>query len=161
MNSNSTVRLLALSPRRRKFGYAVFEGSSHLLDWGVRRWSQADVLSGIEPLLRFHWPSIIVIKLKGHEGEPHVALTCSLLRRTCGRGNIVVRCISVRVVRRYFAHFSSRTSHDIACRTAEWFPELEWNLPRKRAAWDCESHSVAAFDAIATGIAFLAQRRPL
>ena len=154
------ARLLALSARRRKVGYAVFEGRRHLLDWGVRKWTPArGVLGGIDALIRFHAPASVVVRFAASKCESmtRVEVMNRLLQRQCAFWNIAFRRLPLSLLERHFAQYSCRTKDDIARLATTWFPELSWNLPRKRAAWSSEAHSVAAFEAVATGIAYLAE----
>src|SRR5258708_33663752 len=63
------TRVLALDVRLQRFGFAVLEGSNHLLEWGVRTYPVTStnnlaktVAKRISPLLCLFMPSRLIIK---------------------------------------------------------------------------------------------------
>jgi len=59
------LRVLAIDPHPRGFGYAVFEGPATLVDWGtkdIRRDKERVALHKIGELVRQYLPTVIVVE---------------------------------------------------------------------------------------------------
>lgn len=117
------------------------------------------MVQATEILFRFHLPSIVVVKLAASRYERIAPIRSinRLIRMECRRRAIEIGFVLPRLVRGFFLRYGCKTNDDIARLIAEWFPELSWNLPRKRQPWTSEGYSVAAFEAAAIGITFLSK----
>ena len=154
------LRVLALDPMSRGFGYAVLEGPTNLVDWGIRNAPNDNprtLLAKISELIALYHPDVIVI-----EDCRHVRSR----RRQRVRGAITqvaalataetkVQLIPAALVRNVFGRGRAVTKHQIATLVAEHFPEIGYRLPPKRKPWMPEDARFAIFDAVAFGLTFL------
>ena len=163
-------RLLALEIRPRKFGFVVFEGPTRLLDWGVRSYPgrgthrRSTVTKRICVLLDLYAPSVLVMRRRDSSSRKarKVILSAVQAIRTEARSRSVkLQSVDTREIRCFFAEHGCTTKHQIASLLAEWFEELSWKMPPERKAWQSEAYIMLIFDAAATGVAFLGQRRRL
>src|SRR5689334_10261695 len=59
------LRVLAIAPSSRGFGYAVFEGKDILVDWGVKSVTEdknAQCLAKIEKMIARYEPGVMVLE---------------------------------------------------------------------------------------------------
>ena len=156
-------RLLALDIRASRFGFAVFEGPTRLLDWGVRSFGEqgeklkSTVSDRIATLLAFHRPFAVVVRLrKYHSAAHHKRLTTVLSSTRAEIGRHPTKCFAITThrVKKCFAMTHQVTKHDIATWLANQFEELSWRLPTRRQSFQSEAPIMAVFDAVANGIAF-------
>jgi hypothetical protein len=162
MNQNDQKRVLALDVRSQSFGFAVFEGSSRLLDWGVRSF-RSGVNAVKHPasqklfvLLDEFNPSAIVTREARPERKNTRASLFATMQRVATSRKIPVRFVSRETMQRAF-RVASRTRYRIACSAAERLPELASRLPPKRKIWQSEDYRMSIFDAAALGIAYFAR----
>jgi hypothetical protein len=156
-------RLLALEVRPQRIGFIVFQGTTRLLDWGVRTYGKrkSDAPSvgcaRVATLLDLYSPAVMVIRRRRTSKTPRrlINATVARLAAEARRRSISCRFVTVKEVRHFFARYDRTTKHAIASRLAEWFPDLAWKLPRKRRAWESERYNMAVFDAAATAVAYL------
>jgi hypothetical protein len=155
--------LLALEVRASRVGFAVFEGPTTLLDWGVRSFEKCNetlkssALDRIATLLEFHRPFAIALRSRVHNSAPQrkaLAMISSAIRAEAKRHSTKVIVLTARQVQSCFAQEGRITKHGIAVILAKRFEELSWKLPQRRKSYQSEAPVMAVFDAIATGIAF-------
>lgn len=156
MNRTQPERLLALDLHPSSFGFAVFDGPSELIDWGIKSSKhrgkdvKIPILQKLAGLINRHEPEIIVIKaprtalVRGH------ALVVVELAR---RHRIKMRMIPGAAIRRAFPQHS-RNKYQIATAIAEQFSELSPRLGARRKVWQSERYSMSIFDAAATGLSY-------
>ena len=163
-------RLLALEIRPRKFGFVVFEGPTRLLDWGVRSYPsrgaqrRATLEKRICVLLDLYVPSVVVMRWRdssSRKARRAILSAVQAIRTEARSRSIKLQSLNTREIRCFFAEHGCATKHQIASLLAKWFEELSWKLPPERKAWQGEAYIMLIFDAAATGIAFLDQRRRL
>jgi hypothetical protein len=151
---------LALAVHRRKIGYAVLEGPSRLLDWGVTRCTAARnhrctaVPQRLVSLLSFYQPRFVALKLvkvRGRDTERVEAVGAAIQRECAERSTRLFR-VDASAVRSFFAAHSCKTRVQIAQVLGEWFLELAWHVPPKREPWQSDSHNMPSFEAVAVGI---------
>jgi hypothetical protein len=165
MNRHHEVRILAFDVRRSRFGYALFEGPTRLLDWGASAiqpgstspTATATVSRRIAVILKIGLPAAIVVKRsrrnKRKEARNRVPIVKAILREAIAR-QIPVCFMSRKEIQQVFHIFRASTKDEIACTLVHIFPELLIRLPPKRQVWQTEQHAMIVFDAIATGIAY-------
>ncbi len=156
-------RLLALDIRASRFGFAVFESPTRLLDWGVRSFGEqgerltSAVSDRIGTLLAFHKPSAVVVRNREYhsadQNKRFVAIV-ALIKAETRRHSTKFCVLTKRQVQKRFSQSGPVTKHDIASRLAEKFDELSWRLPERRKSYQSEAPIMAVFDAVANGIAF-------
>lgn len=159
------LRLLAVDPTTRGFGFVVLEGPDSLIEWGTREAKGEKNLRSLDrigELLQLYHPGLIVLEE-----------TNTLRSRRCNRVRDLAegirdltseRKISCRHVRRgqvqaVFAQSGARTKHEIALAVADKFPELIPRLPPYRKPWMSEDERMAIFDACSFALAYFALRR--
>jgi hypothetical protein len=162
--SERHLRILAVDLSTRGFGYAVFEGSRRLLDWGVtdiRTDKERVALQKIAELIRRYEPAVFVVEDCGHAGSRRnlrirrlTEQVLALVRRSGIKGYALPRV----AVYRQFSKRGAHTKYDIASTLAREFPVLTPRLPPKRKAWQSEDSRMSIFDAAALGYTYLARR---
>jgi hypothetical protein len=162
-------RLIALEIRASKFGFAVFEGPTRLLDWGVRWFQEKDgalrstVADRIGTLLRFYRPGAVVVRVRDcHSASKSRAFTMivSSIRTETMRNSTKFGFVTIRQVREHFAPNGQTTKHGIATNIAKQFEELSWKLPNRRKSYQSEPPTMVIFDAAATGVACFGRKAP-
>jgi len=156
-------RLLALDVRTSKIGFAVFEGPTSLLDWGVRSFEKSskalrsNISDRLSVLLAFYEPAAIVIRSRSYHLPSHkctqgkiIAIIKSELRTRSKR----LKIVTTKQVRNAFAKNGEISKHDIAVRVTNQFQELAWKLPRRRKVYQSEPTAMLVFDAVANGMTY-------
>jgi hypothetical protein len=64
--------------------------------------------------------------------------------------------VSKASVKVYFAQSGRRNKYDIALAVAKCFPELAWQLPKRRKSWQSEAAAQVVFDAVAIAVVYFA-----
>jgi hypothetical protein len=160
MNATAPERVIALDLHPLSFGYALFEGSDELLDWGIKSFrhgvNAVKVPLDVKLALLFdqYEPDMVVIK------EPRAATLTTPARAILDltkRRRIPVRQISAELVRRAFAD-EHDNKYQIASSIAKRCPELSPRLGPRRKVWEAEKYSMSIFDAAALGIAYFTHK---
>ena len=165
MASKSTAsRILAIDLRSERFGFAVFEGPSRLIDWGVCLYGLSGASTAaknrLAPLLKQFRPSTIVVGIALREkalGRYGVRRILTSIRREALAYDTPVQVIEKSHVRTVFRSFHAKTKHEVAITVAQLFPELHWKLPPKRKLWQKEHYRIAIFQAVAVGYVYWQQ----
>ena len=159
--------ILALDIRPSMFGFAALEGSSRLLDWGMRRIEKGKrplrtaVTARILPLLDFHRPGYVVVRSRNYHSAAlnrRRATIVDSIRGESIRQSIKFRKLTTRQVRRQLLPGGSGTKYQIAAQMAKHFEALSWRLSHPRKPYQSESVAMLVFDAVAVGMAFLTLR---
>ncbi len=159
---NHDKRIIAIDLRSRGFGFAVFEGPTRLLDWGVRSFRQgvnavkipaSDKFAGLLDELS---PGAIVIQKDFFESKKKTGMRDALLKQAEGH-RIPIRFLTRRAVRSAFVG-SNRNKYTIAAAIAKQVPELGPRLPGVRKIWKSEDYRMSIFDAAALGVAYFQSR---
>ncbi len=159
MNQEATkiVRVLAIAPSARGFGYAVMENRV-ILECGVKRakgdknlWS----LSKIERLMKVFQPGVLVLQdmnAKGSRRAPRIKELHERIVALGGKQGRKVRLVSEKRLRMALLGDVNGTKHEMAQELARRFPtELSRKLPPKRRPWDSEDARMDMF--VAAGLA--------
>jgi hypothetical protein len=164
-------RLLALEVRLSKLGFAVFEGPTNLLDWGVRSFEKgskalpSSVSDRLGVLFAFYEPFAVVIRsrnyhLRAHERSQRKIM--KIIKSESRRHSMKFTIVTVKQVRNAFSKNGEICKHDIAMLITDQFQELSWKLPRRRKAYQSELAAMLVFDAAATGVTYFRRNaRPL
>jgi hypothetical protein len=159
------LRVLAVDPSTRGFGYAVFEAPEMLVAWGttdIRQDKERVALRKIGELLRRYEPSVLVVEDCAHVTARRTARIARLaeqmlaVARTQG---VPGYAVSRAAVYKHFAQANAQTKYEIAVALADRFPALLLRLPPKRKPWQSESPRTSIFDAAAFGLTYLETRR--
>jgi hypothetical protein len=159
---NDHKQVLALDIRSRSFGFAVFEGSNHLLDWGVKSFRPGVNAVKLPPskkllaLLDEFNPSAVVIRKPEPGRNRKRAPLLATIQRVAKYRRIPLRLVPSRAVKRTFAG-AERSRYEIAIAVAQRLSELATRLPPKRKIWESEDYRMSIFDATAIGVAYFAR----
>ncbi len=149
-------RVLALDPRPRSVGFAVFQGPGDLLDWGKRSFRggvnavRVPLGPKIARLFDQYLPEVVVAK-QSKTGRLQAIM--DEIKRQANMQKVSVRLLSDEMLARAFAG-TNDNKQQIASRITEQFPELLSILPPKRKLWQSEDYRMSIFDAAAVGIAY-------
>lgn len=153
------IRILAIAPSTRGFGFAVLEGQKTLVDWGaksVKGDKNAGSLAKVEELIARYRPGVIVLEdasAKDSRRSPRIqTLTKEIISLTATR-KITMTVFSREKVRAVFFPDGRGTKQMLAEIVAERFPdELGDRLPPKRRPWMSEDYRMDIFDAVALAL---------
>jgi len=161
------LRVLAVDPHPRGFGYAVFEGPARLVDWGTkdtRTEKERATLYKLEELVTLFRPAVIVVENCDHPKSRRNARVSRLIERILLAAHafgVHGRTLPIATVYKTFAGTGAGTKYAIATALVRVFPELMVRLPRKRKPWQTEDSRMSIFDAVALGLTyFRSLRRP-
>ena len=156
-----SVRILAVAPLSRGFGYAVMEKPDSLVACGnkaILRHKNAGALAGVEKFIKFYQPDLLVLP-DVNAADAHRAPRIKSLHRNLGalarRHQLKVRLISGTQVRERVLGQAQGTKQALAQTLAEKFPvELAARLPPKRRPWMSEDPRMDIFDAVGLAVGF-------
>ncbi len=150
------TRVLAIDPTNRGCGFAVFEGPTRLIDWGIKRVGGRNVNAGciaaVVRLLRWYEPECLVIEdcaVRGARRRDRVRRLTDDLVDLARRFHVRAVRVPWTRVRRACGSSPIATKEQIAARLAEQFPELARHLPAHRKPWMSEDVRMSIFDAAA------------
>jgi Holliday junction resolvasome RuvABC endonuclease subunit len=144
----------------RGFGFAVFEGRKRLIDWGVAHVQEnknAKCLQGVEELLTWYEPAVVVIEDATAEGSrrcPRVQRLLARIRASAEKRKVRTRAISRAEIRAAFFATGAANKDEIASAVAAGYPELGPRLPPRRKCWMSEDDRMSIFDAAALAVTF-------
>lgn len=157
------VRVFAIDPCPRGFGYVVLEGKEALVDWGLKIPGSTPVdknawcLTQMERLIARVRPEVIVLEntaVKGSRRYLRVKKLIQQMLALASRRKLRTCKISRLEMRQVFAISGASTKHQMACTIAERFPEIAPRLPRPRKLWVGEAARMSIFNAAALAITY-------
>jgi len=154
------IRVLAIDPSTRGFGFAILEGPNRLIDWGVKETKidkKKRSLKLITELIELYQPNTIVVEDYSAKGSRRCQRVGELIRdisKIAVKRGIRVKSISRLKVKQAFSESSALNKHEIAIAIAKRFPELTPRLPRFRKSWMSEDYRMSIFDAVGLGYVF-------
>jgi hypothetical protein len=153
----ASARVIALDIRPQRIGYTVFEGPSRLLDWGVKRIRQKKT-DRIMFLLKTFRPSVLVLRRitrNSRRDLPAVREMIRTVRHQARSLSIPSLFVSMARINRVLGPYVKKpTKQQYAAFIAECFPELAWQLPPRRKAWQREIWNMTLFDSAALGVTY-------
>ena len=153
-------RILAIDPTSRGFGYAVLEGPTGLVDWGVTEGLRADnrwVTAHVTNLLRRYTPARLVfenVQAESTRRRKRVRKLLEDLERLARGSDVAVVVASREQVKRMFADAGATNKEEIADAILRHFPELQPSRPPIRKPWMSEDARMAIFDAVAFALTY-------
>jgi hypothetical protein len=156
-NNITNSRILAVYPNSRGFGFAVLEGPTSLVDWGVtyvRTNNPRRCLKKVRAIIERFQPDRLVTEhphKSPHRGVRIRRLLSGILDLAADM-RIPRTGVSRERVRHAFSQSNATTKQAIARVIADHFPELHHRLPPKRKPWMSEDSRMAIFDAVALGL---------
>jgi hypothetical protein len=150
--------VLCIYPSAKGFGFAVFEGSRLLVDWGVKgvhgERKNAQSLRKMRELLAFYRPDMLITEdYKGAASRrgSRIRELIDAISDLAAKKGVASRSFSRAEVRDGFGLTAKRA---IAQSIAQEFPELEPRLPPVRKIWMSEDARMNIFDAVGLGMTF-------
>src|SRR5262249_9514985 len=148
------IRVLAVDPSTRGFGFAILEGPDRLIDWGVKE-TKVDKkrrsLRFIAELIHRYQPNVLVVEDYTGKGSRRCRRVRKLIKeisRLAVQRKIKVRNFSRLKVKQAFSESGTPNKCEIAIAIAKHFPELAPRLPRFRKPWMSEDYRMSIFDAV-------------
>jgi Holliday junction resolvasome RuvABC endonuclease subunit len=148
-------RILAIDPTCKGLGFAVLEGPTVLIDWGVKHATSdrnAKCLRLARELVDRYQPEVLVVENTGAKGSRRCPRVIQLIENflvlasSCG---VRTRQISRQRVQRSFSKTGSATKRQVAVALSARFAELSPHLPPERRPWMSEDERMSIFDAVA------------
>lgn len=156
------VRVLAVDPTSKGFGFAVIEVDLFLVDYGLARvWSprRREFIDKAYGIVEKYRPVMIILPRVGPAKERgRTRAKVSALAAHLRLHHYAVVVLPREIVLKTFGP-SGTTKHEIAVAIAKAFPELTSRLPRKRRPWMSEDESMNVFDAVALALTVLSNPR--
>jgi Holliday junction resolvasome RuvABC endonuclease subunit len=156
--ANQGMRIIAIDPSTRGFGFAVLEGPSRLIDWGVKETKtdkKGRALKWTAELIERYQPSVLVLEDYAGKGSRRCRRVTELIdeiSQLARRKTVRVRGFSRTKVKQAFSESGASTKQEIALAIAKRFPELAPRLPRFRKPWMSEDYRMSIFDAVGLGL---------
>jgi hypothetical protein len=154
------LRVLAIVPSFKGFGYAVIEEPIWLVDWGIKSVSKdknAQSVAKVEELITHYAPQLMVMPDDLDASFRYSERVRQLIRdlvKLAEKTGLEVQKSSPEEVREYFFNTRPATKHDVATFLARAFPdELGAQLPPKRKHWASEDYRMGMFAAVALALA--------
>lgn len=148
------VRILAIDPAPKGFGFAVLEGRDRLIDWGVARvWAKSEMefVARVDAMVTRYRPTLLTVP--EIPDEPRRAKAARRVAALLAQqGNLRVKIIFVS--RMQVKSALPGTKHERAVLVARHFPELQSWSPPPRRPWMTEDERIHIFEAV--GLAMLA-----
>ena len=159
MPTASGPRVLALDPMSRGFGFAVLEGPTNLVDWGIRNAPNDNtraLLRKISELTDLYHPDVIVIEDCRHVRSRRRQRVRSVVTQVAklATPDTEVQLIPAVLVQNVFGAGRAISKYRMATLVTEHFQEIAYRLPPERKPWMPEDPRFAIFDAVAFGLTY-------
>lgn len=161
MNPFKPVRILAIAPTSRGFGYAVMEGPSRLIGFGnksILKNKNARTLVWAERFIRRYEPDVLVlpdVNAADARRARRIKQLHGQLVALVKKQNLKVKLITITQVRKRLLGDAKGNKQSLAETLAGRFPiELASRLPPKRKVWMSEDPRMDMFDAVGLAVAF-------
>jgi hypothetical protein len=159
MMKHLSERVLALDVHPLSFGFTVFEGPDHLIDWGVRSFRRGvnavkvPMRTRLALLINEYRPGILlVVRRTGDSLRPDVIAKVATAHR------VRIRALSPDSVKKVFP--DSHNKDGIALAVARRLPALSPYIPPKRKPWKPEHYRMSVFAAAAIGLSHFDRMAP-
>lgn len=162
--TSKQIRILAIAPTARGFGYSVMENNAMLECGykGARGNKNIKVVSKSEKLMKQFMPDVVVLQDVNAKGSRRAPRIKALHRKIVGvaeNHKCKVKLFSGIQLRDALLDDPKGTKHEMAELLAQKFPaELAARMPRKRRAWENEDGRMDMFDAVGLAVVFLARK---
>jgi Holliday junction resolvasome RuvABC endonuclease subunit len=153
------IRVLAIHPNHRGFGFVVFEWGERLIDWGLKTAkddTNTQCMKVIENLIELYTPDVIVIEdvvARSTRRGPRVKNLIRRISRLATQKRIQCIRFSRAKIMETFAG-TLRNKYQVANIIAAKLPELARRLPKPRKAWMPEDPRMSIFGATALALTF-------
>jgi len=152
------IRILAIAPTVRGFGYSVMEGSLILEcgNKGAKGKKNSQAISKIERLMKQFLPGVLVLPDVNAKGCHRASRIKALHRQIIGlaaKQKRKVTLFSGESLRKELLGDVKGTKHEMAKMLAQKYPvELAAKLPPKRRLWENEDRRMDIFEAVALAV---------
>ena len=161
MIKNKSVRILAIAPTSRGFGYAVMQGPNWILACGNKAILQnknARALVWVDKFIRHYQPSVLMLP-DVNASDTHRAKRIKNLHQQIGvltrKHQVKLKLVTATKMRERLLDDSKGTKQAMAEALAKLFPEeLKSRLPPKRRPWMSEDPRMDIFDAVGLAVVF-------
>jgi Holliday junction resolvasome RuvABC endonuclease subunit len=157
-SNEENLRVIAIAPSTRGFGFAVVEGEN-LVDWGiksVRGDKNRQCLLKVQEMIAHYQPGAIFLQdhsVKGSRRSPRIRALGEQIIAIARKQQVTLTLFARQQVRRAFFSDGNGTKDALAEILAKRFPqELGCRLPAKRRPWMSEAYQMGIFDAVALGL---------
>jgi hypothetical protein len=150
------IRILAIKPSTKGFGYAVMEGG--LVDWGIKTVQgdkNANSVKKVKELITLYQPTVLVLEEipEGSRRSPRIPDLNKELAGLATKHKVRVRTFRRTEINQAFFVEGKGTKHGLARIISERFPqELGFRLPPKRKPWKSEDSRMDIFEAVALAL---------
>src|SRR3989441_3743103 len=158
------IRVLAIDPFTRGFGFVILEGPEHLVDWGmkeVRKNKAARSLKQLADLIEHYQPDVIVAEdcMDKHcRRSSRVRELIQEILELAVNKKVKTDSVAKHTVKVACLKSGARTKDEIASVIAKRFPELALRRPPVRQSWMSEAERMSIFDAAAFALTFFTRR---
>jgi Holliday junction resolvasome RuvABC endonuclease subunit len=158
--SASKIRILAIAPTARGFGYSVMENNAMLECGykGVRGNKNQKAIFKIEKLITRFLPEVVVLQdvnAKGCRRAPRIRALHRQIVQLAEKQKCKVQLYSGKRLREALLGNAKGTKHEMAEQLAHKYPdELAAKLPPKRRAWENEDGRMDMFDAVELAVVY-------
>lgn len=159
------VRILAIAPSARGFGFAVLEDQAILEcgNKGAKGDKNLHSLFKIEKLMKLFQPGVLVLQdvnAKGLHRAPRIKALHVQIIKLAERRKCKVVLFSGKELRISLLGNVKGTKHEMAEMLAQRFPvELTGKLRPKRRAWENEDGRMDMFDAVGLAVLFWVNKK--
>ena len=165
-HNHGSTRVLGISLSTRGVGFALMEGESNLIDWGLRVVKgdkNARCLSHVGNLITRYEPTIIALEDTLSAGVRRVSRVHALSQeivQLARSHNIRVKVFTRKHIRSGLLRNPNGTKHAVAEQLAARFQgEIGFRLPRKRRCGKNADSRMDVFDAVALADVFLTMHK--
>ena len=155
------LRILAIAPSTRGFGFAVLEGQDTLADWGVKSVTgnkNTNSVAKVKELITHYQPDVLVlqdVEAKGSRRASRIRTLNRQVKAMAEKRKIEVKLISGKQLRGALLGDPRGTKQEMAEMLAMRFrDELASRLPPKRKPWQSEDSRMDIFDAMELAVVF-------
>lgn len=156
-NAERHIRLLAIDPTSKGFGFVVVEHGTRLVDWGVARvWatSEMEFVVRVQALIERYGTAFLVLpKLPSEPRRARASRRLAALSLHAQQFRMQVASVSPSDVGAALPGTKQRRAESLASA----FPELRAWLPPPRRPWMTEDERMHIFDALALAMTALSQ----
>lgn len=151
------LRILAIAPSTKGFGFVVLEGESTFVDWGFKNAigdKNPNSVRKIEKLITDYQPGVLVLQDMRHSRRsPRIQELSQQIITLADKHQTKVKLFSrAKVMQSFFAE-GEGTKQALAEILAHQFPaELGGCLPAKRLPWASEDPRLDIFEAVALAL---------
>ena len=161
MNHSKLIRILAIAPTARGFGYAVMEGSRRLVAFSnksILKNKNERTLVWVEKFIHRYQPAVMVLPAVNAADTRRAKRIKQLHQRLiklATKHEVKVKLITATKVRERLLGHVKGNKQSQAEMLAGLFPiELAPRLPPKRKVWKSEDPRMDIFDAAGLAVAF-------